>query len=579
MEEKKIIYIHIPKAGGRTLLAFFNQNYPDRVISDLHEKSYEELSGFSDDFIDKYSVFAGHFGLGLHKYIKNAKYITILRDPIDRIVSLYYYISENPNHPFYNVTKKQTFEEFIKNKQNIAIDNFQTRLLSASDIFDYRNPSIERSDLERVKEIIGNEKILSVTLDQISLFMVFLKIKFGLKQLGYSIRNITKSRPRLEEIPQYLKDYLVEKNQLDYELFDFVKGNFFKQLIENNNDINNELQILNISYNEFKIEKSKLDNKLNVLSLKNDELIKINRQLKIIELNNNNFEIRRIRLENKQLKDELALAKGWINYVQGLKTYKIFKYLKDTISGNNKNLNKFDNQPEIFHITHWKAGSQWIRSLFENIASNRVIKPGKQNSQFLFDNIVDGGIYVTLYLRKDEFDSVKLPENHRKFFVMRDLRDTLVSYYFSMKYSHGLINDYVGNLREKLTDTEIEDGFLLLIEPLQAMAEIQLSWINSDILIIKYEDIIENEIEQLMKIVEFCEINESKERILTAIKKSSFKSKSKGRNLGDVDIKSHTRQGLPGDWKNHFTPKMKELFKERFGEVLIMTGYEKNYDW
>jgi hypothetical protein len=44
-----------------------------------------------------------------------------------------------------------------------------------------------------------------------------------------------------------------------------------------------------------------------------------------------------------------------------------------------------------------------------------------------------GKIYPTLYVTKDEFDSVSLPPNARHFEVIRDLRDTLVVLVFQFE--------------------------------------------------------------------------------------------------------------------------------------------------
>jgi len=41
----------------------------------------------------------------------------------------------------------------------------------------------------------------------------------------------------------------------------------------------------------------------------------------------------------------------------------------------------------------------------------------------------------------------------------------------------------------------------------------------------------------------------------------------------------HLRKGIVGDWRNFFSDKHKEIFKEIAGETLIKLGYEKNLDW
>ncbi|WP_025209161.1 sulfotransferase domain-containing protein [Hippea sp. KM1] len=42
---------------------------------------------------------------------------------------------------------------------------------------------------------------------------------------------------------------------------------------------------------------------------------------------------------------------------------------------------------------------------------------------------------------------------------------------------------------------------------------------------------------------------------------------------------SHLRKGKIGDWKNYFTEKHKEIFKEIAGDTLIKLGYEKDKNW
>jgi hypothetical protein len=39
------------------------------------------------------------------------------------------------------------------------------------------------------------------------------------------------------------------------------------------------------------------------------------------------------------------------------------------------------------------------------------------------------------------------------------------------------------------------------------------------------------------------------------------------------------RKGSPGEWKDYFTPEIKEKVKELIGDELIELGYEENYDW
>ena len=42
---------------------------------------------------------------------------------------------------------------------------------------------------------------------------------------------------------------------------------------------------------------------------------------------------------------------------------------------------------------------------------------------------------------------------------------------------------------------------------------------------------------------------------------------------------AHQRKGIAGDWRNHFSDELKGDFKERWGDLLIATGYERDLDW
>jgi len=66
--------------------------------------------------------------------------------------------------------------------------------------------------------------------------------------------------------------------------------------------------------------------------------------------------------------------------------------------------------------------------------------------------------------------------------------------------------------------------------------------------------------------------------IADLVERSSFRFYA-GRERGDEDRKRFYRKGVAGDWKNHFSPEDKALFKETGGEMLVRLGYEKDLSW
>lgn len=263
------------------------------------------------------------------------------------------------------------------------------------------------------------------------------------------------------------------------------------------------------------------------------------------------------------------------------------------------------NDPTIFHITHPKSGSQWVRQVLQECAPERFIKPEKDAEHFYKKSIHLGMIYPALYISRRQFYTVLNPRKiskpipslilpihylnwcrfgvlkkpYRTFVVIRDLRDTLISLYFSLKYSHPIINKEMSDIRVNLNQVSQEEGLLYLMSAdINYYHNLQLSWIKDETLLMRYEDLIADEVTGFQKIIDYCGINIDEENLSQIIERNSFHARS-GRPQGNEDITSHYRKGIAGDWRNHFSDRITEEFKMKFGKTLIQTGYEKDLDW
>jgi hypothetical protein len=265
--------------------------------------------------------------------------------------------------------------------------------------------------------------------------------------------------------------------------------------------------------------------------------------------------------------------------------------------------------PTIFHLTHWKSGSQWIRQILKSCAPYRFVPQEVDLSQYYRHPVRPGKVYAAMYINRQDFEDVLHPTRNLRrgreqrldlswkvylknfvnfqvfhwpvirFFVMRDLRDTLVSRYFSYKISHPLLSEQHRTIRQALQERDQDGGLLYLMETIfDRIAAIQLSWINSGILMVRYEDLLVDEHGTFEKIINYCQIEVEREKLHRIITDNSF-MQATGRRPGEEDVTSHLRKGISGDWKNYFTDGIKAEFKRRYPDVLIKTGYESGPDW
>ncbi|NEP27563.1 sulfotransferase domain-containing protein [Moorena sp. SIO3I6] len=277
---------------------------------------------------------------------------------------------------------------------------------------------------------------------------------------------------------------------------------------------------------------------------------------------------------------------------------------------------KMNNQPTIFHITHHKAGSRWVTAVLNSCAPNRFVSKIPRGYYYIKSPIKLGGVYPAVHLSKPDFEALlgsnlwgnfwhkkhllgkpllhypnsyitnwynfeKRQQPYRKFIIIRDLRDTIVSGYFSFKISHALVTDNISKLRKTLNSLSQEEGLLYLMDEIVnrlGYHNFQLSWLKDEALF-KYEDLLADQYKVFEQIIDHCQINIDRKNLHEIIRDNSFESMTGGRQRGQEDITSHQRKGVAGEWKKHFSARVKEKFKQHFDDILIKTGYEKDMNW
>ena len=237
--------------------------------------------------------------------------------------------------------------------------------------------------------------------------------------------------------------------------------------------------------------------------------------------------------------------------------------------------------PTVIHVTHPKAGSQWVAQILADCTPDRIVPPRLRSGQLFFWSAQPGMVYPTVYARKQQFDTLSLPENSRIFVVIRDLRDTLISYYFSFLKSHAELDRTIYDARRTLSRLSLEDGLLHMLDGWMApAAQIQLSWSESGYQLIKYEDLIDNDVEMFEQIlVDQCGLDISPSKLKSIVLANRFERYTNGRPRGQEEAGHHYRKGIAGDWTNHFTDRVKQAFKARYGGLLVETGYERDLNW
>jgi len=244
-QSKTLIFLHIYKAAGTTLRQIIERNYdPSTVytVSIAERKSFSQFKKLSDRERRKFAVVQGHVRFGLHELVPwPTTYLTMLREPVDRVLSDYYFILRAPIHPLYErvALGKVTLRDYVRGKMSLSVDNGQVRVLCGEPDVGYGHccgDMLEEAkhNLEDYFSVVG----LAERFDESALLI---KRTFGWKMPLYVRHNVTRDRPHKERIPEEVLGLIEEQNVLDVELYRFASDLFEKALGEQSNSFKAEL--------------------------------------------------------------------------------------------------------------------------------------------------------------------------------------------------------------------------------------------------------------------------------------------------------------------------------------------------
>ncbi|HIJ63689.1 MAG TPA: sulfotransferase [Rhodospirillaceae bacterium] len=91
---------------------------------------------------------------------------------------------------------------------------------------------------------------------------------------------------------------------------------------------------------------------------------------------------------------------------------------------------------------------------------------------------------------------------------------------------------------------------------------------------LRYEDLLERPEALLKDILRFLGVKATAAQISACCAGTSFINLTNGRQSGQEDRGSFFRKGTSGDWLNHFTPAMNDVFRDKAGRWLEHFGYE-----
>ncbi|MCP4423323.1 MAG: sulfotransferase family 2 domain-containing protein [Chloroflexi bacterium] len=232
---RSILFLHLPKTAGTTLNNIIARQYqPEEIhyLGALTQKAIVQFKAMDAAERAKFRLLTGHMGYGLHDQMAPpTAYFTILREPIERIISFYYFVQRNGAHYLHDFVLKDDvgLDDFVKSRISIMTDNFQVRLISG--VWDQRPyGECSREALEQAKQNLLTDFAVVGLTEEFDKTLILLKRAFNWRHVYYLRQNATQNRPQTDSFSQQTLDTVRAYNQLDLELYAFAQNLFVQQM-------------------------------------------------------------------------------------------------------------------------------------------------------------------------------------------------------------------------------------------------------------------------------------------------------------------------------------------------------------
>lgn len=254
-----LIFLHIPKVAGTTLLSILERGYgKDHVFIWRPQQSIEQNRNNYLDLPERFSMkpnaIVGHVSFGIDKFLPSYEdYFTMLREPIGLSISRYNY---RKNRVLKNVSvdvlsdhaKSLSLIEFCQQTE----DNPMTRFLSGYSLEEKLALNSTQSSFEDLQishisapikpcppEMLSQAKLnlekniltfgLTEYFDE-SLMLFKRDLNIPLRSLFYVKKNVRTGETRSTPYPEETIATISSINSLDVELYDFAKQLFIERI-------------------------------------------------------------------------------------------------------------------------------------------------------------------------------------------------------------------------------------------------------------------------------------------------------------------------------------------------------------
>jgi hypothetical protein len=225
-----VLFMHIPKTAGTSMRRMLESVYDKEDVAYLYDPHDwptailpQNFAGVPIEQRSRMRLVVGHFPYGIHRLLPGpSTYVTVLRDPMDRLISLYHHNRLRATGPLReSLDAGMTLEEFVLSGRIMQSDNEMVRQIAGP-------PNVP---FGQCNEALMHDAMANLT-RRFGSVIIFEDMEPGLRRLASLIgcdnlepprENTTAARELVDEVDSQVRERILRLNRYDEELYRWAR--------------------------------------------------------------------------------------------------------------------------------------------------------------------------------------------------------------------------------------------------------------------------------------------------------------------------------------------------------------------